>query len=107
MIRSRIRPVRLTDIPPPVRMKAAREAAAVEDRLPPEDLLLAAICPSEQVYWVPEDAVMLTASTLKPLPSLRAPKQHGTEGMYRAGCKCVPCRNASAEARRQRRQAAA
>lgn len=44
--------VKLTDIPFDERMRAARRAARAHGEAEPTDLLLAAICPSDKVYFV-------------------------------------------------------
>lgn len=55
MKRDRLRPVRLGDIPLPVRLAAARREGHHVDEDGRVALLAAAICPSRQVYWVRAD----------------------------------------------------
>lgn len=56
-------PVRLTDIPADVRLAAVRDAARIErDEHERLEILLAAIEPSDRVYWVAESARPLVES---------------------------------------------
>lgn len=52
----RLRPVRLTDIPLEVRLKAANEIVRRLDSEEPKALLAAALAPSDKVYFVTPDA---------------------------------------------------
>ena len=44
--------VKLTEIPPTERLRAARRAARTHPEEEPANFLLAALCPSETVYFV-------------------------------------------------------
>lgn len=55
--RAALRPVRLSDVPFGLRMSAARqEAKRCVTRAEVDDLLFAALFPSERVYWIREAA---------------------------------------------------